>query len=181
MPSRKLWWWSLLWSETVAVDHQNYSFLDSAVTRWYILDTWRAPSTARWPSSATRTWNSARGRGVFMPKRVPGTAWRLEGNSGEGPLTRVCLFFPPMKFCLFIALSIASLYRCPSFSPVAAAAGQAVLREVQRQGGKAYAGPIVVWRNPVVMPGDIEVWQAMPWPEDGRASACTMFFRKPVD
>ena len=86
-----------------------------------------------------------------------------------------------MKLCLFIALSIASLYRCLSFSPVAAAAGQAVLREVQRQGGKAYTGPIVVWRNPVFMPGDFEVWQAMPWPEDGRASARTMFFRKPVD
>ena len=105
-------------------------------------------------------------------------AW---GQLGGGTVDTRVSFFSPMKFCLFIALSIASLYRCPSFSPVAAAAGQAVLREVQRQGGKAYAGPIVVWRNPVVMPGDIEVWQAMPWPEDGRASACTMFFRKPVD
>ena len=49
--------------------------------------------------------------------------------------------------------------------------------------GRAYTGPVVVWRNPVVMPGDIEVWQAMPGPEDRRASgrAHSMLFPKLIE
>ena len=33
--------------------------------------------------------------------------------------------------------------------------------------GKVYTGPVAVWRDPVVQPWDIEVWEAMPWPKDG--------------
>ena len=30
----------------------------------------------------------------------------------------------------------------------------------------AVLGPVVVWRAPVILPTDIEVWEALPWPQD---------------
>ena len=35
-----------------------------------------------------------------------------------------------------------------------------------RVGGKEVVGATVVWRFPVVLPTDIQVWQAKPWPKD---------------